>query len=87
MRKSQKWYFRKKNPWSYRSKSWYAYTTSLCESHGLGSTWPHLLLFLCKAKYAKNDISAKTLEPKELDHELIYIWNQYNLGNVLSTCI
>ena len=34
----------------------------------------HTFLFLCKAKNAKNGKSAKTLEPKELDHKLIYIF-------------
>ena len=40
-----------------------------------------------RLKNAMKGISAKTLEHKEFDHQLIYIWNQYNLGNVLSTCI
>ena len=34
---------------------------------------------------ARNGITVKTLKPRELDLEPIYIWNQYNLGNVLST--
>ena len=53
----------------------------------MGSVPPgHTSSFSCeRLKNAKNGISAKTLEPKELDHDLIYIWNKYNLGNVLST--
>ena len=48
----------------------------------------HTSYFSCVwLKGGKKGISAKTLEPKELDHEPIYIWNQYHLGNVLSTCI
>ena len=53
----------------------------------LGPTWPHLFLFLCMSKNAKIGISAKVLEPMELDHEPIYIWDKYNLGNILSPCI
>ena len=79
--------FGQKYPWSNRSKTWYADTTSLSEA---SPTWPHIFLSLCKAKNAKNDISKKKKqhEPRELDPKThIYIWNQYNLGNGLSTCI
>ena len=71
-----------KNPWSYRFKTWYAYTTSLSEQHWLGPTWPHTLLSLCKTKNAKNGISVITSNLGHYTHEPIYIWNQYNLGNV-----
>ena len=42
--------------------------------------WPHLLISMYKANIAKNSISEK-----QLNHEPIYIWNQYNLENVLSS--
>ena len=47
----------------------------------MGPTWPHLFLFLCNAKNAKNGISAVILEPKELDHEPVNIQN-----HILNTC-
>ena len=55
--------------------------------HSGSNVWPHLFLFLCMAKNAKNGISAKTHESQELDIKPIYIWNEYTLGNVLTTCI
>ena len=38
-----------------------------------------------RSKMPKMVYQKKTLEPKEFDHEpiYIYIWNQYNLGNAL----
>ena len=46
----------------------------------------HTSSFSCvKLKY-QNGLSAKSHKP-ELDNEPIFIWNQYNLGMFLSTCI
>ena len=47
-------------------------------------TWLHLFISLCMAKHAKNGISAKHLNQGNFAHETIFIWNQNNLGKVLT---
>ena len=53
----------------------------------LGPTWPYLFLSCAKLKMPNMVFQQEHLNLKNKTHEPIYIWNQYNLGDVFSACV